>query len=66
MIKTLSKTSGRYWVIGGVALILAVVLGANAHLLYVAFSSQPGCAEATMATGADGSRQLLQPAKGGC
>ena len=66
MIKTLGKRSGRYWVIGGVALILALVLGANAHLLYVAFSSQPGCAEATMTVGADGSRQLLQPAKGGC
>ncbi len=66
MIKTLGKTSGRYWVIGGVALILALVLGANAHLLYVAFSSQPGCAEATVTAGADGSRQVLQPAKGGC
>ena len=66
MIKTLGKTSGRYWVIGGVALILTLVLGANAHLLYVAFSSQPGCAEATVTAGADGIRQLLQPAKGGC
>jgi hypothetical protein len=59
MLETLGKTSGRFWVV-------ALVLGANAHLLYVAFSSQPGCAEATVTAGADGSRQLLQPAKGGC
>ena len=66
MLVALGKRSGRYWVIGGVALILARVLGANAHLLYVALSSQPGCAEATVTAGADGSRQVLQPAKGGC
>ena len=66
MLVALGKRSGRLWVIGGVALILMLVLGANAHLLYVAFSSQPGCAEATVTAGADGSRQVLQPAKGGC
>ena len=66
MLVALGKRAGRFWVVGGGALILALVLGANAHLLYVAFSSQPGCAEATVTAGADGSRQVLQPAKGGC
>jgi hypothetical protein len=60
------KHFGRSWVIGGVALVLALVLGANAHLIYVAFSSQPGCAEATVKTGAGGDLQVLRPAKGGC
>ena len=61
-----TKPFGRSWVIGGVALVLALVLGANAHLLYVAFSSQPGCAEETLKAGANGELQALRPAKGGC
>jgi hypothetical protein len=60
------KQFGRSWVIGGIALVLALVLGANAHLIYVAFSSQPGCAEATVKAGAGGDLQVLRPAKGGC
>ncbi|MEM7224500.1 MAG: hypothetical protein AAF495_16095 [Pseudomonadota bacterium] len=36
--------SRRTWVIGGIALLLALILGANGHLLYVAIHSQPDCA----------------------
>jgi hypothetical protein len=61
-----AKPFGRSWVIGGVALVLALVLGANAHLLYVAFSSQPGCAGETLKAGANGELQALRPAKEGC
>ena len=57
---------GRTWVIGSVALILALILGANAHLLYVAVSSQPGCAEQTLKPSADGDLQVLRAAKEGC
>ena len=60
------KPLARTWVIGGVAVVLALVLGANAHLIYVAFSSQPGCTEATVKAGADGDLQVLRPAKAGC
>ena len=56
----------RSWVIGAVALVLALVLGANAHLLYVAFSSQPGCADETLKASANGELQALRPAKEGC
>ncbi|MGX5722337.1 hypothetical protein [Shinella zoogloeoides] len=31
----------RLWILAAVA--LAVFVGANAHLVYVAFSSEPGC-----------------------
>ncbi len=57
---------GRVWVIGGVALILALILGANGHLLHVALSSQPGCSEETVIAGAGGAVQVLRPAKEGC
>ena len=56
----------RVWVIGGVSLIVALILAANAHLVYVAVSSQPGCAEATVASDASGARRVLQPAKDAC
>ena len=58
--------SGRYWLIGGVAMILALILGANGHMLYVAVSSQPDCAEPTLKTGADGTLEALRPAKEAC
>ena len=66
--KRTGARAGRFWIIGGVALVLAVILGANAHMLYVALSSQPGCAEATVVRdGTDGSSaQVLQAAKAGC
>lgn len=32
-------------IIGGVGLALALFVGANAHLVYVAFSSQPECVD---------------------
>ena len=56
----------RSWIIGGVALVLALVLGANAHLLYVALSSQPGCAEETLRASTNGELQALRPAKDVC
>ncbi len=61
-----SKIPDRFWVIGGVALILALILGANGHLLHVALSSQPGCSEETVKVGAGGAVQVLRPAKEGC
>ncbi len=61
-----SHKPGRFWVIGGVALILALILGANGHMLYVAVSSQPGCSEETVEASVDGIVQALRPAKEGC
>jgi hypothetical protein len=61
-----SKMPGRIWVIGGVALIVVLVLGANGHMLHVAISSQPGCAEETVKSSAGGAVQVLRPAKEGC
>jgi hypothetical protein len=61
-----SNRPGRYWVIGGVALILVLILGANGHMLHVALSSQPGCAEETVKASAGGAVQVLRPAKEGC
>ncbi len=65
-MRKLSTRPGRIWVIGGVALILALILGADGHLLYVAVSSQPGCSEGTVKAGAGGAVQVLRPAKEGC
>jgi hypothetical protein len=61
-----SKIPDRFWVIGGVALILALILGANGHMLHVALSSQPGCAEETVKASSGGAVQVLRPAKEGC
>jgi hypothetical protein len=47
-------------------LILALILGANGHLLYVAVSSQPGCSEETVKASVGGTVQVLRPAKEGC
>ncbi len=58
------NTSARFWFWGGV--ILALVIGANAHFLYLALSSQPGCADQTVQTTAGGGLQLLRPVKEGC
>ena len=55
----LDTKSVRFWVIGGVAFVLALILGANAHLLYVAVTSQPGCIQET--GGARGSGVFLVP-----
>ena len=60
------KMPDRFWVIGGVALIVALILGANGHLLHVAVSSQPGCLEETVKESAGGAVQVLRPAKAGC
>jgi hypothetical protein len=56
----------RYWVIGGAGLIVALIIGANAHFHNRAVSSQPGCAEATVTSDATGAQRVLQPAKNGC
>jgi len=61
-----SNRPGRFWVIGGAALILALILGANGHMLYVAVSSQPGCSEETVKASVGGTVQVLRPAKEGC
>lgn len=61
-----SKMPGRFWVIGGIALILMLILGANGHMLHVAVSSQPGCSKETVKTIAGGAVQVLRPAKEGC
>lgn len=37
------RRSTRRMLIGAAVLIVAVLLAANIHLVYVAFSSQPGC-----------------------
>lgn len=59
-------TRGAKWVIASVGLGLALILGANAHFLYVAVSSAPGCAVETLIAGPDGEPRALQPAKRGC
>ncbi len=56
----------RFWVVGGALLILALILGANAHLLYVAVSSAPDCADEAVKVDRDGAAQTLQPAKKAC
>ena len=60
------KTPGRVWVIGGVALIVLLILGANGHMLHVAVTSQPGCSEDTVNMRDGGGVQVLRPAKEGC
>lgn len=61
-----SNGTSRVWVIGGVALILLLILGANGHMLHVAVSSQPGCLEETVKAGAGGAVQVLRAARKGC
>jgi hypothetical protein len=47
-------------------LVLAVVIAANGHFLYVAIDSQSDCAEKISVPLQDGGVQVLQPAKAGC
>lgn len=61
-----SKRPVRVWVIGGAAVIVVLILGANGHMLHLAVSSQPGCLEATVTQSAGGADQVLRPAKAGC
>ena len=56
----------RFWVLAGVGLLLASLIAANGHFLYVAVISQPGCAEVMVTELQDGRVQILQPAKEGC
>ncbi len=47
-----------------VALVLAVFIGANAHLVYVAFTSQPDCVPHAKEVGAEGAP--LRAARSAC
>ena len=58
--------TGRNRIFLGIAFVLAVIVAANGHFLYVAFTSQPGCAAETSFRHQDGSLQTLQPARAGC
>lgn len=55
---------GRTSVIGLAAGLIGLVLVANAHFLYVARSSDPGCVEHRVAPGGDGS--MLRAARSDC
>ena len=57
---------GRAVVIALVAGGLAVVLGANAHLLYSALTSQPGCVPHIKAAGAGPPGSAYRPAQSSC
>lgn len=52
----------RGWVWLGVALGLALLIGANVHLVYVAFTSQPGCVAHSKAPGDEGTYQAAKSA----
>ncbi|CAN7689179.1 hypothetical protein LJR030_003176 [Rhizobium sp. LjRoot30] len=41
MLRETAKRSMSVWLV--VAVVALVLIGANAHLAYVAFNSQPGC-----------------------
>ncbi len=56
----------RFWGLVGAGLVLAVVIAANGHFLYVAMDSQSDCAEKISVPLQDGGVQVLQPAKAGC
>ncbi len=65
-MKRRHKGRTRLYVGLAVGLVLAVVLAMNGHMLYVAVSSQPDCAEATIMLNAQGEQQELRPAKVAC
>ncbi len=56
----------RFWGLVGAGLVLAVVIAANGHFLYVAIDSQSDCAEKISVPLQGGGVQVLQPAKAGC
>ena len=49
-----ARTSRRWAICGLLALAAAIVIGANAHLVYVAFVSQPDCVPHLKEAGRDG------------
>lgn len=53
----------RWWIVLSIVAGLALLGGANAHFLYVAFSSQPDCVEHLKAPGETGS---FRAAKSAC
>ena len=59
-----ARSSVRIWVLVLAALILAVFVGANAHLFYVAFDSQPECVAHEKLGAAEAGR--LSAAKSSC
>jgi hypothetical protein len=44
----------RWWIVFGIIAGLCLLLGANAHFVYVAFSSQPDCVDHLKAPGETG------------
>jgi len=56
----------RFWGLVCAGFVLALVIAANGHFLYVAIDSQPSCADKVSIHQQDGGVQVLQPAKAGC
>lgn len=61
---TARRPGRRAMVFALVALAIAVFLGANAHLVYVAFTSQPDCVPHAKEVGVDGAP--LRAARSAC
>ncbi len=64
MIKASWRLTGRQLGVLIVFTVLAIVLGANAHLVHVAFQSQPDCALVDETSGAGG--VIYRAAKPAC
>lgn len=56
------RTRRRLWIGLAVAAGIIGVLGANAHLVYVAFASQPDCVEHGKSPGHDGTYRAAKSA----
>ncbi|WP_291308860.1 MULTISPECIES: hypothetical protein [unclassified Devosia] len=56
------RTRRRLWIALAVATGIIGVLGANAHMVYVAFVSQPDCVEHGKSLGRDGTYRAAKPA----
>lgn len=52
----------RLLVMCGVLVVVSVILAANAHLIYVAFSSQPDCVSHLQGQGAPGTYRAAKSA----
>ncbi|WP_334129302.1 hypothetical protein [Sneathiella sp.] len=58
------KVGRRALIIGGILIGLAIVLGANAHLVYVATTSDPACVLAK--SDVETTDKIYRPVKSGC
>jgi hypothetical protein len=56
------RTGRRPWIVLAVAAGIIGLLGANAHLVYVAFASQPDCVEHEKSPGHDGTYRAAKSA----